>query len=41
MVFFGCLLVDCGADGMVGEIHVLLQDDGDACGRRHLLEGVI
>jgi hypothetical protein len=24
-----------------GEIPVLLQDDGGACGRRHLLEGVV
>jgi hypothetical protein len=24
-----------------GEIPVLVQDDGDACGRRHLLEGVV
>jgi hypothetical protein len=25
----------------LGEIHVLLQDDGDVCGRRYLLEGVV
>jgi hypothetical protein len=25
----------------LGEIPVLLHDDGDACGRRHLLEGVV
>jgi hypothetical protein len=25
----------------LGEIHVLLPDDGDACGRGHLLEGVV
>jgi hypothetical protein len=38
----GCLLVECGEDGRARrEIPMLLQDDGDARGRRLLLEGVV
>jgi hypothetical protein len=36
-----CLWWTVGQMEGLGEIVVLLQDDSDACGRRHLLEGVV
>jgi hypothetical protein len=34
-------LVKFGVDGTAGRNYVLSQDDGDARGHRHLLEGVV
>jgi hypothetical protein len=36
-----CLWLTVGQMEGLGEIPVLLQDDSDACGRRHLLKGVV
>jgi hypothetical protein len=43
---FGCWIRDAswwivGRTEGLGEILVLLQGDGDTCGRRHLHEGVV
>jgi hypothetical protein len=39
--FCGSFLWIVGGMEWLGEILVLLQDDDDACGCRHLLEGVV
>jgi hypothetical protein len=41
MIVFLMFLWIVGLIEGLGEIPMLLQDDGKACGHRHLLEGVI